>query len=140
MCQRHVRCPARWAPRVRKDEAILLTQTRLLPAAPAPQVPWAKDFIMGSKAYDYLFKLLLIGDSGVGKTCVLFRFSDDAFNSTFISTIGERPRVPYRRTLGQCNAGGGGRRREAAEVEKRRRGCTASCRGRVRLLALERER
>eukprot|EP01137_Pigoraptor_chileana_P004619 Opistho-2@46498 len=43
---------------------------------------------MGTKAYDYLFKLLLIGDSGVGKTCVLFRFSDDAFNSTFISTIG----------------------------------------------------
>eukprot|EP00045_Choanoeca_perplexa_P001920 m.22340 g.22340 ORF g.22340 m.22340 type:complete len:206 (+) comp11234_c0_seq1:162-779(+) len=41
-----------------------------------------------SKAYDYLFKLLLIGDSGVGKTCVLFRFSEDAFNSTFISTIG----------------------------------------------------
>jgi Ras-related protein Rab-8A len=32
--------------------------------------------------------LLLIGDSGVGKTCVLFRFSEDAFNSTFISTIG----------------------------------------------------
>eukprot|EP00128_Syssomonas_multiformis_P008359 Colp12_sorted_trinity150504_noHs@10513 len=43
---------------------------------------------MSTKAYDYLFKLLLIGDSGVGKTCVLFRFSDDAFNSTFISTIG----------------------------------------------------
>eukprot|EP00127_Corallochytrium_limacisporum_P000883 Clim_evm16s29 gene=Clim_evmTU16s29 len=43
---------------------------------------------MTTKAYDYLFKLLLIGDSGVGKTCVLFRFSDDAFNSTFISTIG----------------------------------------------------
>lgn len=43
---------------------------------------------MGSKAYDYLFKLLLIGDTGVGKTCVLFRFSDDAFNATFISTIG----------------------------------------------------
>ena len=30
----------------------------------------------------------MIGDSGVGKTCVLFRFSEDAFNSTFISTIG----------------------------------------------------
>ncbi|EDQ84708.1 uncharacterized protein MONBRDRAFT_34573 [Monosiga brevicollis MX1] len=41
-----------------------------------------------SKAYDYLFKLLLIGDSGVGKTCILFRFSEDQFNSTFISTIG----------------------------------------------------
>ncbi|KAJ3615617.1 hypothetical protein Zmor_016279 [Zophobas morio] len=43
---------------------------------------------MAAKTYDYLFKLLLIGDSGVGKTCVLFRFSDDAFNDTFISTIG----------------------------------------------------
>ncbi|NP_001296630.1 ras-related protein Rab-10-like [Hydra vulgaris] len=43
---------------------------------------------MAKKAYDYLFKLLLIGDSGVGKTCLLFRFSDDAFNTTFISTIG----------------------------------------------------
>merc|ERR1712071_147884 len=44
--------------------------------------PWQK------KSYDLLFKLLLIGDSGVGKTCILFRFSDDAFNTTFISTIG----------------------------------------------------
>lgn len=42
-----------------------------------------------AKTYDYLFKLLLIGDSGVGKTCILVRFSEDAFNSTFISTIGE---------------------------------------------------
>jgi small GTP-binding protein len=41
-----------------------------------------------AKTYDYLFKLLLIGDSGVGKTSVLFRFSEDAYNSTFISTIG----------------------------------------------------
>jgi len=41
-----------------------------------------------NKQYDYLLKFLLIGDSGVGKTCILFRFSDDAFNTTFISTIG----------------------------------------------------
>lgn len=47
-----------------------------------------------AKTYDYLFKLLLIGDSGVGKTCLLVRFSEDAFSTTFISTIGEsrRPR------------------------------------------------
>ncbi len=44
--------------------------------------------VMAKKSYDLLFKLLLIGDSGVGKTCILFRFSDDAFNNTFISTIG----------------------------------------------------
>lgn len=43
-----------------------------------------------AKTYDYLFKLLLIGDSGVGKTCLLFRFSEDSFNTTFISTIGEK--------------------------------------------------
>ena len=42
-----------------------------------------------AKTYDFLFKLLLIGDSGVGKTCILVRFSEDAFNSTFISTIGK---------------------------------------------------
>jgi len=51
-----------------------------------------------AKTYDYLFKLLLIGDSGVGKTCILFRFSEDAFNTTFISTIGEfiyNPRYHY---------------------------------------------
>merc|ERR1711868_142990 len=44
--------------------------------------------VMAKKTYDLLFKLLLIGDSGVGKTCILFRFSEDAFNTTFISTIG----------------------------------------------------
>ena len=49
---------------------------------------WMRLIIM-AKTYDYLFKLLLIGDSGVGKTCILFRFSEDAYNSTFISTIGE---------------------------------------------------
>jgi len=38
--------------------------------------------------YDYLFKLLLIGDSSVGKSCLLLRFADDSFVDTYISTIG----------------------------------------------------
>uniref|UniRef100_A0A452XJM9 GTP-binding protein n=1 Tax=Aegilops tauschii subsp. strangulata TaxID=200361 RepID=A0A452XJM9_AEGTS len=38
--------------------------------------------------YDYLFKLLLIGDSSVGKSCLLLRFADDAYVDTYISTIG----------------------------------------------------
>jgi len=39
-------------------------------------------------AYDHLIKLLLIGDSGVGKSCLLLRFSDDSFTPSFITTIG----------------------------------------------------
>eukprot|EP00961_Rhodomonas_salina_P035299 474887-Rhodomonas_salina.1 len=63
----------------------------------------------GSGNYDYLVKLLLIGDSGVspsrpvrfalrsaalmslgfqvGKSCLLLRFSDDSFTTSFITTI-----------------------------------------------------
>jgi len=38
--------------------------------------------------HDYLFKILIIGDSGVGKSCFLLRFVDSAFSDTYISTIG----------------------------------------------------
>lgn len=38
--------------------------------------------------FDHLFKILLIGDSGVGKTCLMFRFSDSKFQESYISTIG----------------------------------------------------
>lgn len=38
--------------------------------------------------YDHLFKLVLIGDSGVGKSCLLLRFADDQFTDSYITTIG----------------------------------------------------
>ncbi|KAJ4757505.1 Ras-related protein Rab-1A [Rhynchospora pubera] len=41
-----------------------------------------------SNEYDYLFKLLLIGDSSVGKSCLLLRFADDSYVDSYISTIG----------------------------------------------------
>ncbi|XP_077443028.1 ras-related protein Rab-15 [Stigmatopora argus] len=41
-----------------------------------------------AKQYDVLFRLLLLGDSGVGKTCLLCRFTDNQFHPSHISTIG----------------------------------------------------
>jgi Ras-related protein Rab-11A len=38
--------------------------------------------------YDYLFKLVLIGDSGVGKSNLLSRFTRNEFNLESKSTIG----------------------------------------------------
>ena len=43
---------------------------------------------MASFKYDYLFKLLIIGESGVGKTCLLLRFTDDSFTANHLTTIG----------------------------------------------------
>ncbi|KAK2725416.1 ras-related protein Rab-35-like [Artemia franciscana] len=41
-----------------------------------------------AKDYDHLFKLLIIGDSGVGKSSLLIRFSDNVFSHNYITTIG----------------------------------------------------
>ncbi|XP_068100432.1 ras-related protein Rab-26 isoform X2 [Hyperolius riggenbachi] len=45
--------------------------------------------------YDIAFKVMLVGDSGVGKTCLLVRFKDGAFLAgSFISTVGIDFRAP----------------------------------------------
>ena len=40
------------------------------------------------KDYDYIFKIVLIGDTCVGKSCILVRFSDDVFVENYVTTIG----------------------------------------------------
>lgn len=38
--------------------------------------------------FDVAIKLLVIGDTSVGKTCLLLRYCEDRYSSSFISTIG----------------------------------------------------
>ena len=38
--------------------------------------------------YEYLFKILLIGDNAVGKSSLLLRFAENTFTDTLISSIG----------------------------------------------------
>ena len=37
---------------------------------------------------DFVFKVILVGDSGVGKSALITRFAEDTFNTSFLSTIG----------------------------------------------------
>ena len=46
------------------------------------------DSLLNIKQIDELFKIVLIGDSGVGKSCILLRFADDTFTENFYTTIG----------------------------------------------------
>ena len=42
---------------------------------------------MASHKYDYLFKILLIGETGVGKSSFLLRYTDDVFSSDHLTTM-----------------------------------------------------
>jgi len=43
---------------------------------------------MMNQVHFYSFKLLVVGDSGVGKSSLLLRYAEDSYSDTFLSTIG----------------------------------------------------
>lgn len=45
--------------------------------------------------YDYLFKIVIVGNSSVGKSALLRRFADDTFEESYLATIGVDFRFKY---------------------------------------------
>ena len=54
-----------------------------------------------SKDDSHTFKLVMVGDSGVGKSCLLEKFIDLSSNNAFISTIGVDVRTHALKLDGQ---------------------------------------
>ena len=69
---------------VRRPE--LSEPTVLLPAA-GSQI-FQRSTMVDVGHFDHIFKILLIGDAGVGESSILLRFTDDAFEEHLASTIG----------------------------------------------------
>ena len=38
--------------------------------------------------YDYLYKILLLGDSNAGKSSIILRYTENSFDSSIVSSIG----------------------------------------------------
>lgn len=49
--------------------------------------------------FDYMYKILIVGNSGVGKTAFLVRYCDETFSPSFVATVGIDFKV---KTLFRC--------------------------------------
>lgn len=74
----------------------------------------ASSYSRPTRSCDYLFKIVIIGDSHAGKSCLMNRFADNEFSSSFISTVGidfkvktielegKKIKIQIYDTAGQC--------------------------------------
>ena len=56
-----------------------------------------------TEMFEALLKVVVIGDTAVGKTCLILRYTQDLFRENFLSTIGEKSHDQS----GRCNVGRG---------------------------------
>ncbi|KAG5195755.1 hypothetical protein JEQ12_012050 [Ovis aries] len=66
----------------------IVTLQKMLSPGYGSDRPTITTITMTDGDYDYLIKLLALGDSGVGKTTFLYRYTDNKFNPKFITTVG----------------------------------------------------
>ena len=59
-----------------------------------------------NQEYDHLFKVLLLGDSGTGKSSLILRYTEDTFNSSLVSSIGVDFKVKNKIIDGKVNING----------------------------------
>ena len=72
---------------MRKEEPVIWDQNRYL---------HRKRIVNACQSTDSVYvKILLLGDSGVGKTCLLKRYRDNNYKHNFISTVGIDYKVHY---------------------------------------------
>ncbi|CAL9202329.1 unnamed protein product [Musa hybrid cultivar] len=88
----HTRTTSATGSSLRHESGVVSTPTlrlvfALMPIGDVDRL-YSSDLVVWFEIRDYLFKLLLIGDSGVGKSCLLLRFADDSYLESYISTIG----------------------------------------------------
>ncbi|XP_061383532.1 ras-related protein Rab-26-like [Danaus plexippus] len=88
---------ARNLPETREDEDKTEQEAGVMPHSdpPSPTETWNQTGKQEDK-YDVFGKVMLLGDSGVGKTCMLVRFRDGTFLAgNYISTVGIDFRVHF---------------------------------------------
>ena len=79
--------------RGRRAHSTYASKSRPQPGAMATdsEVDVYEDCAQTEDHYKEIYKILIIGDSNVGKTALLTRFVEGRFQSVFMSTVGECP-------------------------------------------------